>query len=165
MIACLVILPSGHHLASVVVHAIDDKTVGDALEASFPAGVEVDRGSDVRHREPGQGLVDLTGVGVCPVHWIGAPGCVHGAYGHIGGDCELGIVVHGRSGGIDAYGTEITSHSCHGVAHSHGAGCAVIVVLAESQSIVHCLCSRCDSGQQECYSDKCLFHFDRILIV
>ena len=70
-----------------------------------------------------------------------------------------GVVVHCGSGRIDADGTEVTSESSEGIAHTDGPGSAVIVVLAETQSVCCRLGigARCDYCEKQ-YRDS-LFHF------
>ena len=165
LVACPVMLPATHHLSGEVVCSVDYESVGHCNKTASVAGRHVDGHSDIRYGELGKVLPDLIGIGVCPIDRIGAPGRLHRAYRHVGREGELREVVHCRSGGIETYGAEISADSCHGVAHTYGPCGAKVVVLAESQSVVHRLSSCGNRRQHQGYCDKGLFHLDKVLIV
>ena len=70
-----------------------------------------------------------------------------------------------KIGGIETYGAEISADSCHGVAHTYGPCGAKVVVLAESQPVVHRLCSGACCGKSAEYCDNSPFHCKLYFIV
>ena len=149
LVAGLVVAASGHHLSGEIVGRVDHESVGHSDQAAAPAGFGIDGNSHVRHSKPGEFPVDLVGVCVRSVDRVRAPGGVHRTDGHVGADGKLREVVHGRACRVDADGTEVTSDCGHRIAHSYGPCRAVVVVLAESQSVVHRLRSRGNRGEHQ----------------